>query len=286
MAEAFIVRRGGGLSLPYRVFGGTAQPSNPKNYDIWVKTSTAITWVEFNNTWSSASNGTVAIQCTVGGSNPTTSNTAMYTIITSVNGISHRAKIQLTGCQQMISGVWKLMEAYSYYGGTWRKFSNASMDLYNASAGGVISTYSGGFTAAALAKTTATTVIQAVAPSVAYNSGDMTVTEPGASSTEKGGILRTTKAITLTGMKNIKLTYTGYGRYNADDTRINVAVWSSIGNAQNVNRSAMVAIANGAAQSGTLTLPISLSGNYYVGIGLCSWGATQSWIKVTKFWVE
>lgn len=50
MAEAFIVRRGGGAGLNYRVFGGTSAPSDPKENTIWVNTSTAITRHVFSAT--------------------------------------------------------------------------------------------------------------------------------------------------------------------------------------------------------------------------------------------
>ena len=42
MGEAFIVRRGGGTSLNFRIIGGTAQPASPRGNDIWVNTDTKI----------------------------------------------------------------------------------------------------------------------------------------------------------------------------------------------------------------------------------------------------
>lgn len=43
MGEAFIVRRGGGTDLNFRVLGGTAQPTAPRENDIWVNTDQNIT---------------------------------------------------------------------------------------------------------------------------------------------------------------------------------------------------------------------------------------------------
>lgn len=42
MGEAFIVRRGGGNPLNFRVIGSTAQPASPRENDIWVDTDTKI----------------------------------------------------------------------------------------------------------------------------------------------------------------------------------------------------------------------------------------------------
>ena len=43
MGEAFIVRRGGGNPLNFRVIGGTVQPTAPRENDIWVNTDQNIT---------------------------------------------------------------------------------------------------------------------------------------------------------------------------------------------------------------------------------------------------
>lgn len=43
MGEAFIVRRGGGSQLNFRVIGGTVQPTSAKENDIWVNTDADIT---------------------------------------------------------------------------------------------------------------------------------------------------------------------------------------------------------------------------------------------------
>ena len=123
-------QNGGGIKLPFRVIGGTTQPSNPKDGDIWVKTSVPITHLEFNNnTWASGGVGMVFLDGTLGGSNPTGTNTTVYVLNTKVGGIIHREKITLTGCKQVqgSTGNWVNLDAYRYYGGKWVQFSSGSV---------------------------------------------------------------------------------------------------------------------------------------------------------------
>lgn len=125
----------GGIKLPFRVIGGTTQPSNPKDGDIWVKTSVPITHLEFNNnTWASGGVGMVFLDGTLGGSNPTGTNTTVYVLNTKVGGIIHREKVVLTGCKQVqgSKGNWVNLYAYRYYGGKWVQFSsefNATINI-------------------------------------------------------------------------------------------------------------------------------------------------------------
>lgn len=124
------VNTGGGIKLPFRVVGGTKQPSNPKDGTIWVKTSVPITHLEFNNdTWASGGVGMVFISGMIGGSNPTGTNNVVYVLNTKAGGIIHREKVILTGCKQVqgSTGNWVNLDAYRYYGGKWVQFSSASV---------------------------------------------------------------------------------------------------------------------------------------------------------------
>lgn len=126
MGTAFLYGNGGGIKLPFRVVGGTTQPSNPKDGTIWVKTSVPITQFEFNNyIWDSAGVGMVFISGNVGGANPTGTNNVVYVLNTKVGGITHREKVTLTGCKQVqgSTGNWVNLDAYRYYGGKWVQFS-------------------------------------------------------------------------------------------------------------------------------------------------------------------
>ena len=117
----------GGIKLPFRVIGGTTQPSNPKDGDIWVKTSVPIMRTEFaNGTWASGGVGLVFLAGTLGGSNPTGTNTTVWAINKNTGADKYVLKITLTGCKQVqgSTGNWVNLDAYRYYGGTWVQFSS------------------------------------------------------------------------------------------------------------------------------------------------------------------
>ena len=121
-------QNGGGIKLPFRVIGGTTQPSNPKDGDIWVKTSVPIMRTEFaNGTWASGGVGLVFLAGTLGGSNPTGTNTTVWAINKNTGTDKYILKLTLTGCKQVqgSKGNWVSLDAYRYYGGTWVQFSTA-----------------------------------------------------------------------------------------------------------------------------------------------------------------
>lgn len=129
------VNTGGGIKLPFRVIGGTTQPSNPKDGDIWVKTSVPIMRTEFaNGTWASGGVGLVFLAGTLGGSNPTGTNTTVWAINKNTGTDKYILKITLTGCKQVqgSKGNWVNLDAYRYYGGKWVQFSSV-MKIYGIS---------------------------------------------------------------------------------------------------------------------------------------------------------
>lgn len=116
----------GGIKLPFRVVGGTTQPSNPKDGTIWVKTSVPIMRTEFaNGTWASGGVGLVFLAGTLGGSNPTGANSTVWAINKITGASKYVLKLTLTGCKQVqgSTGNWVNLDAYRYYGGTWVQFS-------------------------------------------------------------------------------------------------------------------------------------------------------------------
>ena len=95
-------QNGGGIKLPFRVVGGTTQPSNPKDGTIWVKTSVPIMRTEFaNGTWASGGVGLVFLAGTLGGSNPTGANSTVWAINKNTGTDKYILKITLTGCKQV-----------------------------------------------------------------------------------------------------------------------------------------------------------------------------------------
>lgn len=128
MGTCFLYGNGGGTKLPFRIFYGTTQPGNPKNYDIWIKTSVTVTNVDFHNgTWSSAAVGRTLIVGVSTVLNPSESNTINFVVSGKTNGIPTYGKLKLTGCLQVqgSAGNWVSLDAYRYYGGTWVQFSSA-----------------------------------------------------------------------------------------------------------------------------------------------------------------
>lgn len=125
----------GGIKLPFRVIGGTTQPSNPKDGTIWVKTSVPIMRTEFaNGTWASGGVGLVFLAGTLGGSNPTGTNSTVWAIKKDTGASKYVLKITLTGCMQVqgSTGNWVNLDAYRYYGGKWVQFSsefNATINI-------------------------------------------------------------------------------------------------------------------------------------------------------------
>ena len=120
----------GGIKLPFRVIGGTTQPSNPKDGTIWVKTSVPIMRTEFaNGTWASGGVGLVFLAGTLGGSNPTGANSTVWAINKITGASKYVLKITLTGCKQVqgSKGNWVDLDAYRYYGGTWVQFSSVNV---------------------------------------------------------------------------------------------------------------------------------------------------------------
>lgn len=111
---------GGGDRLKLRIFSGTSAPSNPKDNDIWVKTSVAISPWEFsevaNPTWA-MSNGFVYF---------TSTYTDAYAARTTV-GLNFIKKdntiyTKLLRCTQYVDGTWYSKDAYIYHDG-WHQFS-------------------------------------------------------------------------------------------------------------------------------------------------------------------
>lgn len=101
---------GGGNALAFRVLGGTSAPSSPKENDIWVNTSTAITSYVFSATQPTGSSGMVWIS--VG-----TSSTVEFNALKK-NGI----QVYPIAAKQYVSGKWTDKTAKIYQGGAWKEW--------------------------------------------------------------------------------------------------------------------------------------------------------------------
>lgn len=129
MGECFISRRGGagGGQLYYDVVCQTAEPAK-KEGRIWVKSSVAMTRFLFNDApWSTAVVGTVMVTGSLGGANPSSTNSIIQVFNTKVSGIVNSMKVKPYRCQQVqgSAGNWVYVDAYVCHNNTWVQFSSA-----------------------------------------------------------------------------------------------------------------------------------------------------------------
>lgn len=111
-----------GVELNFNVIGGTTQPSNPKENDIWIETSTAITdWV-------------------VSPTQPTTSNGLVWILMDKSSTMNFNAlkenaiQVYPHKAQQYINGVLSPLNAYIYQG-AWKQFSYKRTYLFESGYG-------------------------------------------------------------------------------------------------------------------------------------------------------
>lgn len=137
MGEAFIVRRGGGGKLAYRIFGGTTYPTNPKEGDIWINTSVSIIGVEFaDSLWTEAEFGKIAILGTLGGEDPTAENKTIEIFNFNIQGKNQKIKVKPDKIWQVQEdGNWKSLYGYIYHSGNWVLISIPELYLYDGSLG-------------------------------------------------------------------------------------------------------------------------------------------------------
>ena len=101
-----------GVAMNFRVIGGTSQPSSPKENDIWVNTSTAITsWVFSSTQPSNPTNGMVWFSTG-------TSSTVAFNALK-----ENEIQLYPVLAKQYVSGAWNDVAAKSYRDGAfvaWR----------------------------------------------------------------------------------------------------------------------------------------------------------------------
>lgn len=125
----FNISGGGGQALNFRIVGGLARPSTPRENTIWIKTDATICeWFISPKAPGKPTGGMVWVK-SGGGS-------------TKINALKkEEITISLNAAQQYIGGQWKNFEAHAYIGGKWVQFSWTRMYLYH---NGIISEEVGG----------------------------------------------------------------------------------------------------------------------------------------------
>lgn len=119
-----------GDRLLLRVIGGLSAPANPKENDIWVKTSLAIpgSWgvyfsMQVEDFWHGVANGGIYIpfEASVFGKSTTTGAQILQS---AKAGNLAEFCVNFLGCQQRENDAWVQREAYIYHSATgWNQFS-------------------------------------------------------------------------------------------------------------------------------------------------------------------
>ena len=125
MGQCFLYGSGGG-GLRLRIFDGSSAPSNPKDNDIWIKTSTAIEEWELSDkalpiSWAMGK-GFVYIKGDFAGSYDYRETTGLaLDVLWNHDGAMYA---RLTSCVQYDGSTWASKDAYIYHDG-WHQFAYA-----------------------------------------------------------------------------------------------------------------------------------------------------------------
>lgn len=113
----------GGLRA--RVFGETSEPLNPKENDIWIKTSVAINGCELSDKtlpigWSMPK-GFVYVKGDFGGAYDYRDTTGLHLTVPGTHAVTVYAR--LTSCIQYNGSTWGSKDAWIWHGTQWHQFS-------------------------------------------------------------------------------------------------------------------------------------------------------------------
>ena len=237
----------GGTGLNFAVVGSLTEPTSPAENTIWVKTETKITGYCFDNVQPEGTEGLVWIY--------TASSAEVRFNVLKENAIYLRP----IRARQYADGEWGVVTARIWQEGEWREWWNGT--LY--SAGDEYAGITGGWIAEAVPRTTG------------GDSSKRTVTSDStglkvAAATSKGGILRTTNKIDLSGKTSLIFEGTLYNPTSAGtEFWCSLCLWSEIGDNFQENVAAALHGAYGSTE-GQQVLDISgvPDGEYYVGFAL------------------
>ena len=253
MSDAYIVRRGGGANLNYKVVGGTSVPSSPAVNTIWVNTSTAITSHVFSSEQpTSPVEGMVWFQ--IG-----TQSAVLFNALKKNGIILHPLR-----AKQYISGAWVTKTAKSYQGSAWLEWI-ADTYLYNN--GDTCDDITGGWQGRAWAEDSGTA---GSVPLISFNANSMVVTTNG------GNYARTTveikKDFDFTHFKTITAIYSFSGSVSETASLFmviprNKTYWGAS------HAVASKALAKGTEKTATLDVS-AISGAYDVAFGIRCTGGT------------
>ena len=269
MAKGFKCGSGGGVPLNFKVVGGTSAPSNPKENTIWINTDAEITsWVFSATQPETATEGMAWI----------------YTGSVSPQGFNALKKncimIYPLATKQYVNGAWVEKVAKIYQNGVWADWWNG--ELYTAGNEWI------SITGSWYGKPWAVSSGAGAASNATVEKND-TYIKMSLNATQKGGVLLTTKKIDLTDFST--LTFNGCINQNGFDTSVSekdangrLYIFENLTGAyydsSHVKRSDPIAD-RGAA--GVTTLDVSaLHGEYYIGVGLYTFNATNAYLVMNS----
>lgn len=265
MAKGFKKGAGGANPLNFKVVGGTTAPANPKENTIWVNTDVAISSWVFSATQPEApAEGMVWILT------GTASKVSMNTLK------KNALNVYPVAAKQYICGAWVDKTAKSYQNGEWAEWVTY---LYNE--GNEFTDLSGGWGAFTYQDKNNLSIA---------STGDRIVMTYDRYNTYSQGWLSCKKAIDLTNVKTVHLTY--------DMANKNAKMYFAVGKTPTGNFYGtvitdhpvfqMLASASGKA---TTSIDVSaLSGEYYVKVGGSNStrddGVGEVVVNVYSVWVE
>lgn len=190
---------GGGASLNYKVVGGTAQPTSPKENTIWVNTDVKITSHIFSAT------------------QPETPVEGMVWLKTSATSVApfnalkkNSIMVYVDGCSQYINGAWTAKNAQIYQG-EWKSLAITTIYLFDGE--NDVTATSGGWS-----KWSGKGTIE-------NDDGVIKMTAPAAQAARSNGTFGHETAVDLTGYKTVTVTTNSISSRSED--RSYVAVYDS-----------------------------------------------------------
>ena len=251
--EVFIVRHGGvtteeagGGGLNFEVVGGTTQPENPSENMIWINTDTEISGYTCSETEPTEPVEGMVWVC------------LNETVNTPINVCEENpVMLYISNCMQYESGAFVFKDAAIYQSEAWNVLWYGK--LY--SPGNEWENVTGGWKATAK-KSDSDSGVSAKAPTITRND-DGTIK---AALSSGGGIFHTTNMIDLTDYKTLIFEGT-FTRGGSVDYNLLAGVWKSFGSYYNDSAAASTALSGTSATSRSVNIS-SLTGKYYVGIGL------------------
>ena len=249
--DVFMMRRGGGAALNFKVVGGTTAPANPKENTIWVNTAADISqWVFSPEAPVSPVEGMVWIQ--TGTSSPASFNALKK------NGIT----ICPLSCMQYISGAWAGKAAKTHQSGAWVEWVRW---LYN---NGDECLSVGGNWIGVGKKPSSSTNHTASAPTITKEGSTVRISCAGGQYAGNAAIYYKEDKIAFANNSaiNIKCDISDQG-----DGSVRLCVWSAIGTYSDDNRIASLLLSHGSNDT-SLDVSSLAAGAYYVGFQVLGGG--------------